>query len=514
MTIERTDALIQHAHSRPRSLAMVDLATGRSFDYEQMDRRVLRLARALQQDYGVCPGERVAVLSRNSTDVFEIQFACWRIGAIFVPVNWRLTIPEIAYILGDCAPRLLIADAAFGETVEGLAACGALPQCLVRGTPGSSYDALVDDDSADTPSVALRVPIEDTASLIYTSGTTGRPKGARISHRMELFSYLNYICATALSRASRTVVALPLFHVGGLNCFPNPIFYLGGTVFVMESFDARAFLTLLSDREKGITHVFGVPTILAAMAREPGFDQADFSHLCSVVVGGASVPLPLIDALQQRGVPIQQGWGMTESTSLGSILALDQLRDKPASAGLPVQHVRMRIANEFGNAMPAGEVGELQVQGPSITSGYWNRPDADRSAFVDGWFRTGDAARLDDEGYLYIVDRWTDMYISGGENVYPAEIESVLAEVNGIVEAAVIGIADERWGQVGRAFIVRSPDSRLSANDVVAHCDGRLARYKIPREVVFVDQLPHNAAGKLLKQALPRTPLPAAHDAH
>lgn len=504
MEIERTDALRHHSHVTPQALAMVDLATGRKYSYTLLNERVERLAGALQQRYDVAKGDRVAVLSRNSTDVFEIQFACWRIGAVFVPVNWRLTVPEITYILSDSSPRLLVGDNAFQDTLDDLIACKAAPAVLARGGADSEYEQLLSTPLRCTPAVVL---LEETASLIYTSGTTGRPKGARISHRMELFSYLNYVCATGVNRDSRTVVALPLFHVGGLNCFPNPILYLGGTVFVMEAFDPGALLRMLTDSSKGVTHFFGVPTILAALTREAGFETASFSHLRCVAVGGASVPLPLLEALDAKGVPVQQAWGMTESTSLGSILEPEQLRARPASAGLPVQHVKMRIADDQGAPRPAGEVGELQVKGPSITSGYWNRPDADAASFVDGWFRTGDAAYLDEEGFLHIVDRWTDMYISGGENVYPAEVESVLSGIDGVIEAAVIGIHDERWGQVGRAFIVRRPESSLGANEVIAHCRGQLARYKIPREVVFVDDLPHNAAGKLLKSRLSRAPL-------
>lgn len=504
MNIERIDALAHHARATGRSPAMIDLASGRAFDYRQMDERVGRVASVLQQRFGVAHGDRVAVLSRNSTDVFEIQFACWRIGAIFVPVNWRLTVPEIEYILSDATPRLLVIDSAFDDTQQQLQARNAVPAFFVRGAGDSEYEQLLAQaDRVEPRSVRLT----ETASLIYTSGTTGRPKGARISHQMELFSYLNYVCATGVNRHSKTVVALPLFHVGGLNCFPNPIFYLGGTVLVMDAFEPRRFLELLADPAHGITHVFGVPTILAAMTEEPGFERADFSHLVCVAVGGASVPLPLLNRLEAKGVPVQQGWGMTESTSLGSILERDRLREKPASAGLPVQHVRMRIVGDDGTILSADQIGELQVKGPSITSGYWNREDATAGSFVDGWFRTGDAAYLDDEGYLFIVDRWTDMYISGGENVYPAEIESILTEIDGVLEVAVIGVPHERWGQVGRAFVMCRKGSALHEEDVIAHCDGRLARYKIPREVVFVDELPHNAAGKLLKTRLPRGPL-------
>ncbi|HRO59181.1 MAG TPA: long-chain fatty acid--CoA ligase [Burkholderiaceae bacterium] len=503
MNIERMDALLHHAQVIPANVALVDLDTGRQFDYAQLNERVGRVAGFLQQQFGVARGDRVAVLSQNSSDVFEIQFACWRIGAVFVPVNWRLTVPELEYILSDAAPRVLVGDTAFAPVLEELGVRLDSARLVERGAADSDYETLI---ASARPAATESVMLGETASLIYTSGTTGRPKGAQISHLMELYSYLNYICATSITRDSRALAALPLFHVGGLNCFPNPILYLGGSVLVMKNFEPGRFLQLLADSEQAVTHVFGVPTIFAAMAREPEFRHADFSHLVCAAVGGASVPLPLLDVLEAQGLPVQQAWGMTESTSLGSILERDRARDKLGSAGLPAQHVKMRIADDCGQQLRAGVVGELQVKGPSITRGYWNRPDATEKSFVDGWFRTGDAACLDEEGYLFIVDRWTDMYISGGENVYPAEVESVLSEIDGVVEAAVIGIPDERWGQVGRAFIVRRPGASLSEREVLAHCNGRLARYKIPREVVFAGELPHNAAGKLLKAQLPRTP--------
>lgn len=505
MEVERVDSLSHHARATPESCALIDLETGRAFNYREMNDRVGRAAGFLQQHFHVAKGDRVAVLSHNSSDVCEIQFACWRIGAIFVPVNWRLTVPELEYILDDAAPRVLVADTAFAEAAEQLKSRLPFLKLVRRGGADNEYESLL-QASAALPREAS-ITLADTASLIYTSGTTGRPKGAKISHRMELFACLNYVGATEITGKSKTLVVLPQFHVGGLNCFPNPIFYLGGTVMVMKSFDPRQFLQLLMDPAQGITHVFAVPTIYALMSQQPEFATARFDHVVCAAVGGASVPVALLQVLEQQGLPIQQGWGMTESASMGSMLLAHKTREKLGSAGLPVQHVQMRIADVNGRILPACEVGELQVRGASITDGYWNRPDANEKSFIDGWFRTGDAAYLDEEGYLYIVDRWTDMYISGGENVYPAEVENVLAGIDSVLEAAVIGIPNERWGQVGRAFIACKDGARLSESQVLAHCRERLAKYKIPHEIIFTDAIPHNAAGKVLKTALPRGPV-------
>lgn len=508
MDLERVDSLSHHARVTPGGCALVDLETGRALTYRDLDVRVNRVAGFLQSRFGILKGDRVAVLSQNSSDVFEIQFACWRIGAIFVPVNWRLTVPELEYILQDARPSVLFADIAFCAAADELAARLPFLQVVERGGADSAYERLIQEGSV--PSTEPRVGLADMASLIYTSGTTGRPKGAMISHQMELFTCLNYVGATGISGRSKTLVVLPQFHVGGLNCFPNPIFYLGGTVLVMKSFDPKRFLELLMNPAEGITHVFAVPTIYALMSQQPEFGSARFDHVICAAVGGASVPIALLQVLEQQGLPIQQGWGMTESASMGSMLHSSRSRDKLGSAGLPVQHVRLRITDAEGRELPAREVGELQVRGPSITKGYWNRPDANATSFSEGWFRTGDAAYLDEDGYLYIVDRWTDMYISGGENVYPAEIENTLVGINGVLEAAVIGIPDERWGQVGRAFISCKADARLTEEAILAHCRERLAKYKIPREIVFTDAIPHNAAGKVLKAQLPRGALARA----
>jgi fatty-acyl-CoA synthase len=506
--MERVDSILHHARVAPDAIALVDLETGRKFTYAKMNERVNRIAGFLRRHFNVAKGDRVAVLSHNSSDIFEIQFACWRIGAIFVPINWRLTVSEIEFILSDATPRVLVGDTEFSESLAALVGKLDFFDLVTRGGKESGYERLL-KRCQGTPAEA-HVALDDTASLIYTSGTTGRPKGARITHRMELFTCLNYVSATAITRNAKTLVVLPLFHVGGLNCFPNPIFNLGGTVMVMKTFDPKRFLDILKDPAQGVTHVFAVPTIFSMMSQQPGFDSAKFDHVMCAAVGGAAVPISLLQVLENQGLPIQQGWGMTESASMGSMLQPDKTREKLGSAGLPVQYVNMRIADENGRVLPPNAIGELQVKGPSITKGYWNRPEANEKSYIDGWFRTGDAAYLDDEGYLYIVDRWTDMYISGGENVYPAEVENVLAGIEGVLEAAVIGIANERWGQVGRAFIVLKAGAALSPEQVRAVCADRLAKYKIPHEIIFTESIPHNAAGKILKAELPRGAIDAA----
>jgi len=502
MQINRRDPVAYHARVAPQQAALVDIATQRTFTYEALHDRVGRLASAMRHAYSVQSGDRVVVLSRNSSDVFELQYACWRLGAIFVPVNWRLTAAELGFIVNDANPRLLVVDVAFAEAGETLSKENAGLAVLWRGEPSSAYEEVIATHSPLTE--VVEQALDGIASLIYTSGTTGRPKGAQITHLMELFNCVNYVVATGLTRASRTLAVLPLFHVGGLHCYPNPTFYVGGCVAVMQSFEPAPFLEWLTSAEHRVTHVFAVPTIYLRVSQEPGFATADFSHLVSASVGGSSITTALLNTLEDSGLPIQQGWGMTESTSLGTQLPRNLARAKLGSAGLPAINVSIRVVDDQNNELPAGEVGELQVKGPTVMKAYWNRPEANLKSHCGDWFRTGDAAYLDPEGFLYIVDRWTDMYISGGENVYPAEVESVLCEMASVLQAAVIGIPNPSWGQVGRAFIVARPGHSITQSDVLKHCTDRLAKYKLPAEVVFVDSLPMNAAGKILKSQLPR----------
>jgi fatty-acyl-CoA synthase len=293
-------------------------------------------------------------------------------------------------------------------------------------------------------------------------------------------------------------------HTGGLNCYTNPVLHAGGTALIMRAFDPGAALQLISDPKLGINVFFGVPAIYQFMAQYPHFATSDFSRLIIGGVGGAPMPVPLLRVWEQRGVALQQGYGMTET--IPAVLTLDRedAARKAGSSGKPVLHTEVRIVLPDGSDAAIGEIGELWVKGPNITPGYWNRPDANRSSFTDGWLHTGDAARIDEEGFYYIVDRWKDMYISGGENVYPAEVEEVLFKLDGIAEVAIIGVPDERWGEVGRAIVAVASGHAVTEAEIMRHCDSNLARYKQPRSVKFVDALPRNATGKVHKPTLRR----------
>jgi fatty-acyl-CoA synthase len=493
------DCIAHHAMRRPDALAAVDLATGRRWSYQAFDERISRLAGSFRAQ-GVIAGERVAILAPNSTDTFEVQFACGRIGAIFVPLNWRLATPELRAILGDCAPVVLVYDPEFATRAEELAVT-----CGVRDlvSMGTMFERLaMQGPVLDRPVAAT---LDDVSTILYTSGTTGRPKGAIITHGMNFWNSVHSFVVAEVQRSTVFLGLLPLFHTGGLNVFSYPVFQAGGTVIIMRAFDPGDSLRLIGDPAVGITHMFGVPANYQFMAAHPSFRQTDVSRLAFAGIGGAPTPDAILETWRAEGVLLQQGYGMTETSPLVLVLDKEDAIRKAGSAGKPVLNMEMRVVAEDGSDALPGVVGELWVKGPNITKGYWQQPEVTATSFTDGWLHTGDAALVDDDGYYFIVDRWKDMYISGGENVYPAEVENVLYQHNAIAEASVIGVSDARWGQVGRAVVVVKTGCLLTEDDVVAHCARNLARYKLPQSVVFTDALPRNATGKVHKPTLRKT---------
>jgi fatty-acyl-CoA synthase len=490
------DWIAHHAHRRPRELAIHDLQTSRKFTYADVDRRTRQLTAALVQR-GIGTGDRVALLAPNCAEYFELQFACARLGAIMLPLNWRLTVPELEYILGDSGPTLLVHDKAFADQARSLAT-NRLE--IDPEDPASDYESAL--ASAPPPPAPIDVSHDDIAMVIYTSGTTGHPKGAIITHGMVFWNCVNVGIPAFITPNTVQLVVLPLFHTGGLNCYANPVLHAGGTILIMRTFDPGLALDYLSDKSLGITHFFAVPAPYQFMMQHPKFQGADLSRLQIAGVGGAPCALAIIEGWSARGVPLVQGWGMTETSPSGTMVdAVDAIR-KAGSAGKALMHTAIRIVDDVGKDVPANGIGELLIKGPNITPGYWNKPEATACAFTDGWLHTGDAARIDDEGFLYIVDRWKDMYISGGENVYPAEVENVLFQLPQVADVAIIGVPNERWGEVGMAIIVRKSDQSLDEGDVIRHCLGRLAKFKAPQAVTFVDVLPRNATGKVLKREL------------
>ncbi len=500
--IPAEDWIAHHARFAPWAEASHDLASNRRFTYEQLDRRVQRVALWLRASFGVKQGDRIAVLSHNDTDVFELQFACRRLGAIFLPLNWRLAVPELEFICKDATPSVLVHGVEFGDMARDVCRLAAVPHAATLANGKSSdYEAGIASATGDLEPPTL--DLDDTWTIMYTSGTTGRPKGARITYRMCVFNSVHCAMTVGLTPGTKNLVFLPTFHTGGLNVYGNPTFHTGGTNVVMRTFDPGHFLHLLTDKALGLTHLLGVPTNFLMLAQEPGFATADFSHIACIGVGGAAAPEALIETYGAKGIKLQQGWGMTETGPMGLLLSGEMALKKVGSSGLPPLYVRLKICDPEGNEVGRGETGELLIRGPNVMPGYWNRPEANAQAFTaDGWFHTGDAARQDEDGYFYIVDRWKDMFISGGENVYPVEVENVIYQLNGVLENAVVGVAHEKWGEVGRAFVVLKPGSNLDEAAILGHCGSQLARYKVPKDVRLLEALPHNATGKVLKHQL------------
>jgi fatty-acyl-CoA synthase len=319
---------------------------------------------------------------------------------------------------------------------------------------------------------------------------------------MVFWNAVNLGIPAMISPQTVQLVILPLFHTGGLNCYANPVLHAGGTILIMRAFEPGQALDYLSDPALGITHFFGVPAPYQFMMQHPKFQSADLSRLRISGVGGAPCALAILEGWAARGVALIQGWGMTETSPAGTMLDASDAIRKVGSAGKAMMHTEIRIVDDQGNDVAPGDIGELLIKGPNITPGYWNKPEATASAFTDGWLHTGDACRMDDEGFVYIVDRWKDMYISGGENVYPAEVENVLFQLPQVADAAIIGVPNERWGEVGMAIVVRKEGQALEEGDIIRHCLGRLAKFKVPQSVTFVDVLPRNATGKVLKREL------------
>jgi len=487
------------ANTRPNTVAIRDVDTGLALTYRELEKRSSNLAGYLQQQ-GVNQNDRVAILARNGHHFFELEFACGKIGSIGVPLNWRLTVPELTYICGDCAPKVLLYDTQFADAAKQLAT-----QCNIEHLLQIDFDNPDEYEAALSQQLtpqAVSLTLDKVAMIMYTSGTTGHPKGAMITHGMNFINCVNLGIPSRISQHTVQLVVLPLFHTGGLNCYANPVLHAGGQILLVREFDPGRALSILGDQDYGVTHFFAVPAPYQFMMLHPEFSHTDLSRLEVAGVGGAPCAEAILSTWMDRGVDMIQGWGMTETSPGGIGLDAADARRKIGSAGKPLLHTQIKIVDDQGAELTQGEVGELYIRGPNITPGYWNNPDATAKTFDGDWLKTGDAARFDDEGFVYIVDRWKDMYISGGENVYPAEVEDVLYRLPAVAEAAIIGLPDERWGEVGKAVLVLKAGESLSAEEVTAHCLANLAKFKVPQSITFIDALPRNATGKVLKRVL------------
>lgn len=494
----------------PNALAVVDVAKagwenkGR-FVYREMNERANRLALYLRDEVGIGPGDRVAMLAMNGVEVLDAFFACGKLGAIFVPLNFRSHARELIELCAQTTPKALIFSDDFRANTETMKPeCPSITHYLHLEGPGFEgslpYEATILSRPA-APVTNEKVHEEDIICLLFTGGTTGTPKGAQISYRMIAWNTLNTIIHE-LQRGDVTITHTPMFHTGGLLVHTLPLLTLGGTVVIMRKWTAKEMLSLI-ERER-VTALFCVPTQFQMMMEEPSFATASLKSIRFFTSGGAPLPVPVVRAYEEKhGVVFKQGFGMTEFGPGIFSLSPEFAESKAGSIGKPNYFIEARIVDDENRPVAPGETGELIVKGPSMSSGYFNNPEASRGAVdADGYFHTGDMARMDSEGFYYIADRKKDMFISGGENVYPVEIEKALYEHPAVLQCAVIGVFDEKWGEVGRAYVVKRAGMEVSEGELLEVCKARLSKYKIPKSIVFLDALPVSAAGKILKREL------------
>jgi fatty-acyl-CoA synthase len=463
--------------------------------------RVRRTAAALAR-LGVAAADRVAWTGGNHPSALETLYACGQLGAVWVPVNARLAVPEARYVLEHSGSSVVVHGREHGGLADALRAVVgtwiAAEPPADGGDDSLPYEQLLAD--ADAEPRDEPVGLEDPCLIMYTSGTTGRPKGAVLTHGNMTWNAVNQAFGLDITPAERTLALAPLFHIGGLNGTVNPTLLRGGCAVVVRRFDPSGTLRVIE--EQRVTSFFAVPTMLDAMAREPAFTTRDLSALRTIGAAGAPLPLPTLRTWLDRGVTMQQAYGMTEASPGCTSLDSADAERKVGSAGKPLTFTDVRVLRPDGSEAAVEEVGEIVVQGPNVMAGYWQEPERTAEVLREGWYHTGDAGAMDDEGFLYVRDRYKDMIISGGENVYPAEVESVFLEFDDVQEVAVIGVPDRTWGEVGLAVVVPSPGTAPDPGDLRARARARLAGFKVPTYVELIDDLPKTATGKIRKPDL------------
>ena len=499
-----SELLPNRARLTPEREALLELSSGRRFTYAELNTRANQAANFLREKFDIQKGDRVSILAHNSSAYVDLLFGLIKLGAIFAPLNWRLTARELAYILNDCQPRLLLVGPEFLPVLAELRGLASLEHIIaLEGAhiPGAGqYEQLLAQASGNEP-IQPALSEEDPCCILYTSGTTGQPKGAVLPHRQVFWNAVNTVISWGLSEKDVSPILTPMFHSGGLFVFLVPLLYAGGRIVLARAFDPEASLSLIVS--EGCTVILGVPTLFQIWLNSPAFAAADFSQVHFFISGGAPCPPSLIDAWHQAtGLALRQGYGLTEVGVNCFSMTAGEALSRAGSVGKPIFHSRMRLVDAQDCDVPPGQTGELLIAGRHVCSGYWNRPEATAAALRDGWFHTGDMARQDADGYFYIAGRFKDMIISGGENVYAAEVEAVFREHPAVADAALIGQPDPKWGEVGLMIVALKPARQASAAELLEFCQGRLAKYKLPRRIEFAPALPYSPYGKVIKAEL------------
>ena len=468
---------------------------GETLSYAGLSARIAQTARALKSELGVKRGDRIAILSQNRPDYLVLLYACARLGAMLVPMNWRLAVAEQMFILADASPKVLVLEQAFAPVLPALAE--RMPETGIVGLDfgperGVTFDTLLSrDDGEPTDDADLSCPL----LIVYTSGTTGRPKGAVLRQEALLWNGVMSQHMHSLTSDDHVLTVLPLFHVGGLNIQTTPALHHGATVTLHARFAPDATLTAIARNRPTLTVL--VPATIQAVTEHPAWADTDLSSLKAIATGSTIVPQALIDRITARSVPVLQVYGSTETCPIAVYTRLGGDLSRAGSTGLAGLCCEATIIGGDGNAVAPGVAGEIVVRGPNVLTEYWGNVDATRKALQDGWYRTGDIGRRDTRGYFWVLERKNNLIISGGENIYPAEVERVLIAHPDVVECGVIGRPDPRWDEVPVAFVIKRQGASLDADSLKLHLQTQLARFKLPREIIFVDDLPRTALGKV-----------------
>lgn len=492
------DWLTKRERYTPKKEAVIDSSGGERYTYRRLNDMANNLASYLQREHELKAGDRLAVISKNSVPYLVLFFACAKLGVVLVPLNYRLPKAGLKELVEDANPRMLVFSEEFGETVKDInEEVGRASLLALDG--GSGALASIMDKEYPTPLI-YEADASDIAMILYTSGTTGKSKGAMISWRQIHWNSLNTEISLGLTDRDSSFVNTPFYHTGGWHVLLTPLIHHGGKLVFQPEFEAADCNRLIEEEE--ISILFGIPTMLRMMMEQPNFDEADFGSLRYAICGGESCPIPVINRYKEKDVPIRQGYGLTEAgPNCYSLPAEDAIRKK-GSVGFPNFHIGVKIVDDQNKEVPQGEVGELLMKGPHVFEGYWKNPEATDQALENGWVHTGDLFRCDEDGYYFMVGRKKEMYISGGENVYPVQVEKVIYKHPAVTQVAVIGVPDEQWGETGCAYVVLKEGASLTAEELKKYCRKYLAGYQCPGHVIFKKELPVGDSNKIQKRDL------------
>lgn len=486
--------------------AVYDLDTNTHHTYGDLERRANLLANYLKDELGIGKGDRIAFIARNCFEMIDAYFATGKLGAIFIPYNARLSVKELTQLINSETPQVLFYEEIFSDKISALKSTCEIEKyislSLDKTTEGDlAYGTIMGYDNSNFVGCPT-LDIEDIHMIIHTGGTTGLPKGGLISHRCELFNSFNEICTWGFNHDDSTLLLLPMFHTGGWNLMTLPLLHVGGRLIINRQFDPKETLEVI-EREK-ITTLFGAATIFRMMVELPEFAGTDLSSLKWVMAGAAPTPINIMEQFWNKGVKFVLGYGMTEAgpnnlSCVANLMSPELIKEKYASVGKPMYLTLAKVIDIDGAEITEPNIpGELLWAGPQLFSGYWNNPQETEKTLVDGWVHTGDMVKRDEDGYFYIVGRKKNMFISGGENVFPPEIENALYEIEEIREVCVFGVPDEKWGEVGKGVVSIKPGKSISKEQIINSLAGKLANYKIPKYITFVDEIPKNNVGKIV----------------